>query len=227
MGFYVRKSIKAGPFRFNLSKSGIGVNAGFPGFRVGSSPRGNYVSMGRGGVYYRSSLGGGSTPKQQSVTNQIMPVAYSPNDVLLEDVTGASPITLESTGSGDVVAQLNAAAKQFRWGLLTLILVLVFGLVAPPWSLILWLPGIPLAIWLMMRDSAKRSVVLFYDVEDEHAAWFDGLVTNWPAIAQSQKLWRTVQSGRVQTLYSHKTNAGASHLVKREAQARTSGGRST
>jgi hypothetical protein len=27
MPFYIRKSIKAGPFRFNLSKSGIGVSA--------------------------------------------------------------------------------------------------------------------------------------------------------------------------------------------------------
>lgn len=26
VGFYVRKSIKAGPFRFNLSKSGLGIS---------------------------------------------------------------------------------------------------------------------------------------------------------------------------------------------------------
>jgi hypothetical protein len=110
---------------------------------------------------------------------------------------------------------LNEAAKQFRWGVLTLILLLVFGLTAPPLSLILWLPGIPLSVWLMLRDSAKRSVVLFYDVDDAPAAWFDGLVSTWPVIASSQKLWRTVQSGRVQTLQAHKTNAGASHLVSR------------
>ncbi|WP_374727087.1 DUF4236 domain-containing protein [Paraburkholderia caribensis] len=40
-----RKSISAGPFRFNLSDSGIGVSVGVPGFRVGSGPRGNYVSI--------------------------------------------------------------------------------------------------------------------------------------------------------------------------------------
>ena len=32
MGFYVRKSLKAGPFRFNLSSAGVGVSAGIPGF---------------------------------------------------------------------------------------------------------------------------------------------------------------------------------------------------
>jgi hypothetical protein len=28
VGLYIRKSVKAGPFRLNLSKSGIGVSAG-------------------------------------------------------------------------------------------------------------------------------------------------------------------------------------------------------
>src|SRR3954470_12829589 len=58
MGFYIRKSVSAGPFRFNLSGSGVGLSVGVKGFRVGSGPRGNYVHMGRGGLYYRASLGG-------------------------------------------------------------------------------------------------------------------------------------------------------------------------
>lgn len=57
MGFYIRKSVSAGPFRFNLSHSGLGVSVGVRGFRIGSGPRGNYVHMGRGGLYYRASLG--------------------------------------------------------------------------------------------------------------------------------------------------------------------------
>ena len=35
MGFYLRKSVSVGPFRFNLSGSGVGVSAGIRGFRVG------------------------------------------------------------------------------------------------------------------------------------------------------------------------------------------------
>nr|MBI7150790.1 DUF4236 domain-containing protein [Pseudomonas aeruginosa] len=53
MGLSVRKSVRVGPFRFNLSKSGIGVSAGIKGLRVGTGPRGNYIHMGRGGFYYR------------------------------------------------------------------------------------------------------------------------------------------------------------------------------
>ena len=56
MGLSFRKSIKVGPMRFNFSKSGIGVSAGFKGFRVGSGPRGNYVSISALGVRFRHSL---------------------------------------------------------------------------------------------------------------------------------------------------------------------------
>ena len=60
MGFYLRKSFRAGPIRFNLSKSGIGVSAGVTGARLGVSSSGRaYVHGGRGGLYYRKSFGGG------------------------------------------------------------------------------------------------------------------------------------------------------------------------
>jgi hypothetical protein len=42
MGLYFRRSVRAGPFRFNFSTSGIGVSAGIPGWRVGTGPRGAY-----------------------------------------------------------------------------------------------------------------------------------------------------------------------------------------
>jgi hypothetical protein len=40
MGFYYRKSVGLGPFRVNLSKSGVGYSVGGPGFRTGLNPRG-------------------------------------------------------------------------------------------------------------------------------------------------------------------------------------------
>jgi hypothetical protein len=57
MGFYIRKSFKLGPIRFNLSKSGVGVSAGVKGARVGINARGKkYIHLGRGGIYYRQTL---------------------------------------------------------------------------------------------------------------------------------------------------------------------------
>lgn len=45
MGLYLRKSVRVGPLRFNLSKGGVGVSAGIKGLRVGTGPRGNYVHI--------------------------------------------------------------------------------------------------------------------------------------------------------------------------------------
>src|ERR1700677_3774572 len=150
MGFYIRKSVKAGPFRFNLSKSGIGVSAGVPGFRIGTGPRGNYVHMGRNGIYYRASLNGQpvrSSPRvRQSV--QYQQLAFRPSDVVMEDVTGATAMSLEPTGRGDLVDQLNAAAARFAWWWPVAIAVLLLGLMTMPWGLVIWVLGGAGCVWL-------------------------------------------------------------------------------
>lgn len=59
MGMYIRKSLKVGPIRINLSKSGVGVSAGVKGARIGVRSDGAaYVHAGRGGIYYRKLFSG-------------------------------------------------------------------------------------------------------------------------------------------------------------------------
>jgi hypothetical protein len=58
MGFYYRKSIGLGPFRVNLSKSGVGYSVGAPGLRTGVSARGRRYttfSVPGTGLGYRTS----------------------------------------------------------------------------------------------------------------------------------------------------------------------------
>jgi len=45
MGFYYRKSIGLGPFRVNVSKSGVGHSVGGSGFRTGVSGSGRRYTM--------------------------------------------------------------------------------------------------------------------------------------------------------------------------------------
>ena len=61
MGFTYRKSVNLGPFRVNLSKSGLGYSVGGRGFRVGTTSRGRkYTSFSipGTGVGYRKSGAG-------------------------------------------------------------------------------------------------------------------------------------------------------------------------
>jgi hypothetical protein len=58
MGFFYRKSVNFGPFRVNLSKSGVGYSVGGSGFRVGKSGNGRKYtafSLPGTGVGYRGS----------------------------------------------------------------------------------------------------------------------------------------------------------------------------
>jgi len=56
MTAYLKKAYNIGPFRINLSKSGLGISFGVTGFRVGTGPNGPYLHAGRGGLYVKKSL---------------------------------------------------------------------------------------------------------------------------------------------------------------------------
>lgn len=62
MGFYYRKTIIKGPFRINLSKSGVGFSVGRPGFRISRTAKGRtYTTFGVPGTGfgYRGKTGFG------------------------------------------------------------------------------------------------------------------------------------------------------------------------
>lgn len=57
MGFSFRKSVKIGPVRLNVSKSGVGMSVGVPGARIGINSKGKvYGSAGVKGLTYRTQL---------------------------------------------------------------------------------------------------------------------------------------------------------------------------
>jgi hypothetical protein len=224
MGFYIRKSLKAGPFRFNLSKSGIGVSAGVPGFRVGSGPRGNYVHMGTHGLYYRASLNGprpanrGRTQSRQIVSGSSSASHSRPvyaQSVEMEDITGTDVQSLQPTGGGDLVQQLNEASGRVRFALPAAIVLFIAGCCFLPWGLILWALAVPLVWWLALRDDARKSVVVFYDVNDAQAEWYQHMVDACSGLASAQAIWRIVQQGQTANPYQRKVNAGAGTLVNR------------
>lgn len=60
MGWSFRRSVNIGPFRLNLSKSGVGYSMGGGGFRTGVRPNGrrySRMSIPGTGIYYTSTHG--------------------------------------------------------------------------------------------------------------------------------------------------------------------------
>jgi hypothetical protein len=217
VSFYVRTSLRAGPFRFNLSKSGLGVSAGVPGFRVGTGPRGNYVHVGRGGVRYSATFGTGTRRVDPSPTPQAWIPPTQP-ELVLEDTTGATATELLPTNADDFVSQLNQASRRLPlWPFALAGLLLAVGILPPSLGAIALVAGLVGVVWLYLRDRGRRSVVVFYEVQDEHATWFTQLVESFGQLSQAAGLWRINASGRVETTWQYKTNSGASAIVSRQS----------
>lgn len=207
MSFYLRKTVKAGPFRVSLSRSGLGVSTGVPGLRVGTGPRGSYVRVGAHGVYYRQTLSHPSRPGQVTPRRfqqaQPGPPGGSSGDVFMQDITGATTLELAAASPSELVSQVNEAA-----GHVSLL----------PLVILLWLPiiTIPLAILLYARDKARRTVVTFYEVDGVPAAQFQALADAFTSVQQCASHWHVTAAGAVSTTRQYKVNAGASTLLRRD-----------
>ena len=118
MPFYVRKSVRFGPLRLNLSSSGIGASVGVKGFRVGTGPRGHYVHAGRGGVYYRHTFGKGDGRREPPQHRQRPPALETPLRGTLGEM-----VEISSGGVGDMadetaadlLSELKAKQRRMRF----------------------------------------------------------------------------------------------------------------
>jgi len=216
MGFYLRKSLRAGPFRFNLSKSGIGVSVGVPGFRVSMGPRGNYVHMGGGGVYYRASLNPGrqSSPRSR-------PTLPVPEDIgigEMREIESGDVLQMTDSSSEDLLREIRAKhqmvslGKVVSWSTAGLAVLLLLGEApsAVVWS-ILVVGGLASAA-AFYHDQIRKSVVLFYDLDSDAEARFEGLHQGFQTLRLAQRIWHVSARGDV---HDWKRNAGASSVVHR------------
>lgn len=185
MGLFFRKSIRVGPLRFNLSKSGIGVSAGVPGFRVGTGPRGNYVQMGAGGIYYRTTL----RPTRSAGPARTQPhQGYEPISPVVPDNTAGPSIDIESahvaelvdSSSADLLEEMRRKKKRPRLLIPAALISLIvtwwgFANLADAWPLVVLGLLILGCIYVHIRDVLARTVVLFYDLDETMARAYEGL----------------------------------------------------
>jgi hypothetical protein len=217
MPFYFRKSVSAGPFRFNFSKGGIGASVGVRGFRIGTGPRGHYVHAGRGGVYYRATMGvkkarrhGVTTPV--APPRQQVPGHYPEPNVDMIRVSSADVLAMQDERFADLLAELNMrqARLPMSWmlGLAGLALgALTFGVFG---AAVLTALG---ALAGHLIDSVRRASVLFYELEDDAQQAYIELTEAFDAMAGCSAKWHVDAGGAVRDIHTWKRNAGAQHLI--------------
>lgn len=200
MGFYIRKSVSLGPVRFNLSKSGIGVSIGVKGFRYGISPRGSYIHMGRGGLYYKAML----TKKTASQTRQRE--TEQPHYINIESADAAQIV---DSSSVEIVNELNHQRKKVSLWPIGLIACLALSAFSSIWAL--GLVAVPVLAFI---DYKRKTTLLFYDIDKDKEQSIQEFYDSMNEIRLAKKKWHVQATSQVT---DWKRNAGAKQLVKRTA----------
>lgn len=231
MGLSYRKSISAGPFRFNLSGSGIGVSVGVPGFRVGSGPRGNYVSISKGGFTYRTTLPSSrkqpAAPAQHSSgTPGARPIFVSPATPTVGpmiSVASATADQLISSSLDSLVDEINQKARMmplWPWCAAVALACIAYALLLSDSGTLVAIASGVLAmavcaasLWVYYWDTARRATVLFYDLDATSEQAFLSAANGLQQLASSAGKWRIDATGRV---LDSKYHAGASNVVQRK-----------
>jgi multisubunit Na+/H+ antiporter MnhB subunit len=224
VGLYFRRSVRVGPLRFNFSKSGIGVSTGIPGFRVGTGPRGAYVHVGAGGLYYRQSLGSSLTEAAETRQPGAHGLPSYAGDVEdrtvgpLEDTDSASVLELTDASSQrllDEIQQRRATPRVAPWiagiGIAAFFVAgnagvgeLSIAVVGAVMGGLFW--------WASGRDALRRTVVIGYDLDAVAAEHFEALINAWKALAGVGGLWHIPAQ-----VHDRKYHAGASTVLNRVA----------
>jgi hypothetical protein len=205
MGFFFRKSIGFGPFRLNLSKSGLGVSTGIKGARVWTGPRGTYVQVGREGFYYRQKLGDlGKTSGTSTSSAQPSPSDWHGNSVELPHGRVIEAIKPQPESSAILlihIVYLLSVIACITWIILDLIndphqsaesinrsSWLLFTV--PP---VVW--GLGASIHYLVKHKLGQPLPypLYYRLDDQRSSRFSAITKALEALKKSQQIWSVNQ----------------------------------
>ena len=224
MGFYLRKSVSVGPFRVNFSNSGVGVSAGIKGLRVGTGPRGNYISVGTGALRYRATLPSSRSPgRPSSSTHQPSDVSQDPR-FLANSIDGMASIqsgpieAMQDNSSSELLKELRGKAQRPSYwkfsAVATLIAVWFGSQTAMPFLVwVFGVAGLALTIYIGVRDTVAKTAVLCYQLDEPNEKAFDSLHSAFADFSSCSRAWRIDARGAVK---DSKYYAGASSLVTRK-----------
>ena len=205
MGFYLKKSVSFGGVRFNFSKSGIGASVGVKGFRVGTGPRGNYIHMGRNGIYYRAALG---RKKSRSQSVQIAPpegVKRSDDGLLFQEIESGDISFIVDSSSQEIVDEINHKRKKILFCPFAILFLFV-----PTGGI--FLAGTAALLIYSLIDRKRKTTVIFYDIDEQSEQEIQQFYSAFDQLMNCHFAWHITAQADVR---DRKYHAGASLIVKR------------
>jgi len=217
MGWYLRKSVGFGPFRVNLSKSGIGASVGVRGARIGVGPRGHYVRLGRGGLYYQQYLHPAREKTQpQTTIPAVHPLTIAEPEI---PIATADVSRLQDSTAETLLNELREKQRRIRFAPISVTAFVLATILLLAAQLSFWviIPCIVLFVLIhaaMVRSDYERKLaVLNYDLDSEARVQYVKLLNALQALAGSARIWRVSGAHRsIETKYT----AGAGTLMDKK-----------
>jgi hypothetical protein len=228
MSFYIRRSVRFGPVRFNFSKSGVGVSLGIKGARLSTGPRGTYINMGGQGVYYRQKINDSIDSPTNSQSDNFE--GYDFRRIEQPQVYVAN---LVESSSKELLDKMNSRIRQPRYAFLVGIIatiiasgIALFGLVVQNFQVtirfvwifffgiagLFWLLGLWVAWVTSQQEKYAQITTLRYSLDESANERFVTLQKSLEDLSKSNRIW--LLTSRVST-FDWKRNAGASSLISR------------
>jgi hypothetical protein len=223
VGLSFSRSVKFGAVRFNFSTSGIGMSVGIPGLRIGTGPRGAYISGSMGGFRYRQSLNARHRVSSQPVAipgrAQGSEVVVDPN--IVGTVVHETKDVLElhdSTHDALLQSMNEQRSKVPLWPFAAAGAVVLFYMlmgVSETWPAFIrplaFALGASVTGWVYWRDQMRKLTVLFYEPDQATSDLYETLCGAVSQAATARKLKSIATTSR----YSDtKYSAGASQGLK-------------
>ena len=179
-------------------------------------PRGNYVHVGRGGIYYRkyfsdtiSQHRGGVSP---SFVRTQVPELGTP-------VVSADAAQLHDETSEGLLHEIQEKERKTRLSPIAAVLacILVFLMLSanvPFWLTFAVIPILAFVHgYLTRRDYGSKIVVLNYELDSDASARYVNLLQALQSLASTAQIWRVTS---LQDFVDRKYNAGAHTLLQRK-----------
>lgn len=194
------------------------------GLRIGTGPRGHYIHAGRGGLYYRATIGKAGQSRRvapsEARSNVPSDLTFETDDVKMIEIESGDVMNMTDESFTDLLNEINSKAAQTPMSSLLMWIGIGFGLIAGLASggaglIFCVLGGLG---WIIGRwlDSYRRSTVLYYDLEGDAETSYRRLTEGFDRLLQCSAKWHIQAGGAVESLTAWKRNAGASHLVNRK-----------
>jgi hypothetical protein len=191
------------------------MSTGTKGFRYSVGPKGAYINIGAGGIYYRKKIGGNRTVQSSPRSRFQEPIQEQLYQGEQEEFATVNASELVDASSQEIIDQINQNMRQaarapfVRWGAVIAACLVAQMPVSWHWiaGLIILIPGLIYAASIDGEDRNARTTPLFYELEAKSESDFQRIQKAFSSLAGAKRI-SLIQG--MHHVSDWKRNAGAS-----------------